>query len=72
LAKLEGVVIHKFSHTMGSASVSTGESIAITGAILAHANSRSTDIYAHVAEDPAKKAADRVSEIISNALLDQQ
>jgi hypothetical protein len=55
---------------MGSAAVSSGESVAITGAILGHANSRSTDIYAHVAEDPARKAADRVSGIISDALLD--
>lgn len=70
LANLEGVVIHTFRHTMGSAAVSTGESIAITGAILGHANSRSTDIYAHVADDPARKAVDRVSGIISDALLD--
>lgn len=68
LAKLEGVVIHTFRHTMGSAAVSAGESIAITGAILGHVNSRSTDIYAHVAENPARKAADRVSTVISDAL----
>jgi integrase len=69
LAGLEDVVLHTFRHTMGSASVSAGESLAMTGAILGHKNSRSTDIYAHVADDPAKRAADRVTETLSNALL---
>jgi len=72
LANLEDVVIHTLRHTVGSAAVSAGESLAITGALLGHVNSRSTDIYAHVAEDPAKRAADRVSATLSSALLGHQ
>ena len=68
LAGFKGVVLHTLRHTVGSAAVSAGESLAITGALLGHANSRSTDIYAHIADDPAKRAADRVSTTISNAL----
>ena len=68
MAGFEGVVLHTLRHTVGSAAVSAGESLAITGALLGHVNSRSTDIYAHVADDPAKRAADRVSTSISNAL----
>ncbi len=69
LAELEDVVLHTFRHTVGSAAVSGGESLAITGALLGHVNSRSTEIYAHIADDPAKRAADRVSTALSNALL---
>ncbi len=68
LAGFEGVVLHTLRHTVGSAAVSAGESLAITGALLGHVNSRSTDVYAHIADDPAKRAADRVYTTISNAL----
>jgi hypothetical protein len=53
---------------MGSTAISTGEALAMTGAILGHANARSTSIYAHVQRDPAKRAADRVSKRIAAAL----
>jgi hypothetical protein len=59
---------HSLRHTMGSTAVSTGEALAMTGAILGHANARSTSIYAHVQRDPAKRAADRVSKRIAAAL----
>lgn len=67
-AKLPGVTPHVLRHTMGSTAVSTGEALALTGAILGHANARSTSIYAHVQNDPSKRAADRVSRKIANAL----
>lgn len=53
---------------MGSMTVSTGEAMAFAGAILGHANPRSTAIYAHVQFDPAREAADRVSALIAAAL----
>lgn len=67
-AKLPGVTPHTLRHTMGSTAVSTGEALALTGAILGHANARSTSLYAHVQNDPSKRAADRVSRKIANAL----
>src|SRR3546814_12349363 len=42
--------------------------MAFTGAILGHANPRSTAIYAHVQHSPARRAADRVAERIAAAL----
>jgi hypothetical protein len=48
--------------------VSFGEALALTGAILGHANPRSTAIYAHVQFDPSRRAADRVTKKISAAL----
>ncbi len=67
-AKLPGVTPHTLRHTMGSAAVSTGEALALTGAILGHANPRSTAIYAHVQADPSKRAANRVTKKIAAAL----
>jgi integrase len=67
-AKLPGVTPHTLRHTMGSTAVSSGEALALTGAILGHANARSTSIYAHVQNDPSIRAADRVSQKIADAL----
>ena len=40
----------------------------MTGAILGHANMRSTMIYAHIDHDPMKEAADRVGKTLAKAL----
>jgi integrase len=68
LANLAGVTPHTLRHTLGSAAVSSGETLAMTGAILGHANMRSTSVYAHMQTDPTKAAADRVVEPIATAL----
>ena len=67
-AGLPGVTPHTLRHTVGSTAVSTGEALALTGAMLGHANARSTALYAHVQRAPARRAADRVSLAISGAL----
>ncbi|MGO8738934.1 tyrosine-type recombinase/integrase [Rhodoblastus sp.] len=67
-AKLPGVTPHTLRHTIGSTATSTGEALALTGAILGHANPRSTAIYAHVQIDPSRQAAERVSGKIAAAL----
>lgn len=67
-AGLVDVTPHTLRHTIGSTAVSTGEALALTGAILGHSNLRSTAIYAHVQHDPSKKAADRVGRKIAAAL----
>ena len=67
-AALPGVTPHTLRHTIGSASVSTGETLAMTGALLGHANPQTTSIYAHMQQDPARRAADRVIAPIATAL----
>jgi len=67
-ANLPGVTPHTLRHTIGSASVSTGETLAMTGALLGHVNASSTSIYAHMQQDPARRAADRVVGPIATAL----
>jgi hypothetical protein len=53
---------------MGSTAISNGEAPAMTGAILGHANPRSTAIYAHVQTDPSRRAANRVTKKTAVAL----
>lgn len=67
-ADLPGVTPHTLRHTMGSTAISTGEALALTGAILGHSNPRSTAIYAHIQTDPSRQAAERVSAKIAAAL----
>ena len=67
-AGLPGVTPHTLRHTIGSAAVSSGETLAMTSALLGHANARSTSIYAHMQNDPARRAADRVVGPIATAL----
>jgi len=68
-AALPGVTPHTLRHTIGSTAISTGEAMALTGAILGHSNPRSTAIYAHIQHEPSRKAANRVSKKIAAALL---
>jgi len=68
LADLPGVTPHTLRHTLGSTATSSGEALAQTGAILGHANLRSTAIYAHVQRDPSLEAAKRVEKLLATAL----
>jgi integrase len=67
-ADLPGVTPHTLRHTIGSASVSTGETLAMTGALLGHVTAQAASIYAHMQQDPARRAADRVVSPIAVAL----
>lgn len=67
-AGLPGVTPHTLRHTLGSTAVSTGETLAMTGALLGHATPQATSIYAHMQQDPARRAADRVVGPIAEAL----
>lgn len=67
-AGLPGVTPHTLRHTLGSTAVSTGETLAMTGALLGHATPQATSIYAHMQQDPARRAADRVVGPIADAL----
>ena len=67
-ANLPGVTPHTLRHTVGAVATSSGEALALTGAMLGHSNLRSTMIYAHVDHDPSVKAANRVSDRISLAM----
>ncbi len=67
-AGLTDVTPHTLRHTMGAMSTSSGEALALTGAILGHKNLRSTMRYAHVQLDPSLRAANRVGKKLAAAL----
>ena len=67
-ASLPGVTPHVLRHTLGQHAAAGGESLLLLGAVLGHANPRSTAIYAHVSHDPAKLAADRITGALAIAL----
>jgi len=60
-AKLDDVRLHDLRHTFASNAVSGGLSLPMTSALLGHRDSKSTTRYAHLADDPMKRAADDVS-----------
>lgn len=64
LARLENVTPHTLRHTLGSIAASSGESLLMVGALLGHANARSTSIYAHMHDTATKAAAERVDALI--------
>lgn len=70
-AELTDVTPHTLRHTLASLAISSGEAMALTGAILGHANPRSTAIYAHIQHEPSRAAADRVSAMIAAAMAGQ-
>jgi hypothetical protein len=47
---------------------SAGDSLLLIGAILGHRDSKTTQRYAHLSNDPVKAAADRTSGSIAAAL----
>jgi integrase len=67
-AGLPDVTPHTLRHSVGSAAASAGEALLLVGSILGHKNARSTQIYAHIAHDPARLAADRATAPLAEAL----
>jgi integrase len=68
LAELPGLRIHDLRHSFASVAVSSGESLHVVGKILGHRQARTTEIYAHLADDPVRAAADRAAQKIHDAL----
>lgn len=60
-AKLSGVRLHDLRHSFASFAVADGASLPMIGKALGHANSRSTERYAHLADDPLRALSERVA-----------
>lgn len=68
LTELKGLRLHDLRHSFASVAVSSGESLYVVGKILGHRQARTTEIYAHLADDPVRAAADRAARKIQEAL----
>jgi integrase len=67
-AKLTDVRIHDLRHSFASSAVGLGESLPMIGKLLGHSQVQTTARYAHLANDPVRSAADRISAEISRAM----
>jgi hypothetical protein len=59
------VRLHDLRHNLASVAVAAGESLFVTGKVLGHRKVRSTERYAHLADDPIRAAADRAAKQIA-------
>ncbi|HVE22192.1 MAG TPA: tyrosine-type recombinase/integrase [Acidocella sp.] len=63
-ADLKGVRIHDLRHTFASVLASSGLSLPIIGALLGHTQAATTQRYAHLLDDPLRKATETAGAII--------
>ncbi len=67
-AAIEGVRIHDLRHSFASVGAGGGLSLPVIGALLGHASPDMTARYAHLANDPARRAADAINATITAAM----
>ncbi|BBF93426.1 site-specific integrase [Blastochloris tepida] len=70
-AGLEGVRIHDLRHTHASYGAGAGMSLQIIGRLLGHSQPSTTQRYAHLADDPLRRAANTIGGQIVAALAGQ-
>jgi integrase len=68
-AGLGDVRIHDLRHTFASGGLLVGEGLAMIGKLLGHTQVQTTARYAHLAADPVKQAATKISDRLALALL---
>lgn len=68
LAGLEDVTLHGLRHAFASVGVNAGLSLPLVGALLGRSSESMTARYGHLASDPVRQAADKISGAISAAL----
>ncbi len=67
-AGLSDVRIHDLRHNFASFAVADGASLFLIGKVLGHRQSRTTEIYSHIRDDPLQAVADRTAARISEAM----
>jgi integrase len=65
---LTNVRLHDLRHSFASFAVADGATLFMVGKVLGHKQSRTTEIYAHLADDPLRAVADRTASKISDAM----
>lgn len=68
-ASLDDVRIHDLRHSYASGALALGEGHPMIGKLLGHTQVQTTARYAHLANDPVKSAAGRVSDAIGATML---
>ncbi len=67
-AGIEHLRVHDLRHGFASAAVTAGASLYLVGRVLGHTQSKTTERYAHLADDPIRAVADATARRIDAAL----
>ena len=67
-AGLDDVRLHDLRHTHASIGAGAGFSLPIIGRLLGHASAATTQRYAHIADDPARRASEAIGAYLVEAL----
>ena len=67
-ADLSDVRLHDLRHSFASVPATSGESMLVIKSMLGHARIATTERYAHLGDDPLKRATDRTSDTIAGWL----
>lgn len=67
-AEIPDLRLHDLRHSFASVGASSGSSLLMIGALLGHRDPKTTQRYAHIANDPAKAAADQVAAAVASAM----
>lgn len=67
-AQLNGVRLHDLRHSYASVGAASGTGLVALGKLLGHASTTTTQRYAHLADDPLRRASDQIAALISTAL----
>jgi integrase len=67
-AELHDLRLHDCRHSFASVAVADGATLFMVGKVLGHKQARTTEIYAHLGDDPVRRVADTTSRKIAAAL----
>lgn len=67
-AGLDDVRVHDLRHSFASIGVASGHSLYMIGKILGHKQTRTTEIYAHLQDDPLRLVTNQTAQQIASAL----
>lgn len=68
IATLEDVRIHDLRHSFASFAIADGASLFMVGKVLGHKQARTTEIYAHLSDDPIRHVANRTAARLEQAM----
>eukprot|EP00439_Symbiodinium_sp_Y106_P089859 s1_g2395.t1 len=66
-AEIEDVRLHDLRHTYASLLASSGVSLPIIGALLGHTQAQTTARYAHLLDDPLRKATEVAASVVAHS-----